>query len=227
MSHKIEDGDKRVTRARTSRIKWRACGPDLRDRAGHVEGREALQITYCYGAPGYRLCFHHEERAQAGTLDEAKARAERDLKLWDEERRLRREQEAAAAARRLRDRRAHDERIAELVARLNAEGIAARELFGAITLTDEATEQLLGRIAIAGQHASTLTSAAACRSRSGLRLLLSEQCEVLDDVDDVLLGAGVGGEAVAGLAHWGGEQRLDHGVEALLGLVDDDRGEQA
>jgi len=144
------DGNKGVTRARTSRIKWRACGQYLRDRVGHVEGREALQITHCYGAAGYTLSFHHEERARAGTLDEAKARAERDLDLWEEERRLRREQEAAAAARRLRDRRAHDERIAELVARLNAEGIAARELFGVITLTGEATEQLLGRIAISG-----------------------------------------------------------------------------
>ena len=51
-----------------------------------------------------------------------------------------------SAARRLRDRRERDERLAGIIARLNSAGFEAREVFGAVTLTDEAAEDLLARL---------------------------------------------------------------------------------
>ncbi|HEY0137643.1 MAG TPA: hypothetical protein VGB85_26340 [Nannocystis sp.] len=144
MSHKIQGARKQAVGGRSSPIKWRACGSQLRDRVGFVDGVETLQITH--RGSGYTLSFHHEEKARPATLEEARARAELDLEQWREERRLRREQEAAATARQLRDRRAREERLARLIADLNAAGVEAREVFGAITLTDAAAEGLLARI---------------------------------------------------------------------------------
>lgn len=129
-----------------TRIKWRACGRDQRDRRGFVDGLEELQIDWIYGAAGYAVRFHHVEKARADSLEAAKERAERDLEAWREERRLIRERDAAEKARELRDRRAREEHVAGLVERLNTAGFAAREVFGAVTLTNEAAELLLERV---------------------------------------------------------------------------------
>ena len=146
MSQKSREVSNEAATGPASRIKWRACGRERRDRVGFVDGAEALRITHLHGRSGYALSFHHEEKAHFVTLAEARARAERDLERWSGERQLRREQEAAATARRLRDRRERDERLAGIIARLNAAGFEAREVFGAVTLTDEAAQDLLARL---------------------------------------------------------------------------------
>lgn len=112
-----------------------------------MAGKEELQIEPVYGRSEYSLRFHHDEKARFATIEEAKAAAARDLAVWREEVRLTRERDAAATARQLRERREHEARVERLVARLNAAGLAAREVFGAVTLSDEAVERVLERFA--------------------------------------------------------------------------------
>lgn len=121
----------------------------MRDRIGFVDGVEEVQINRAYGGQSYALRFHHSEKLRVATLEEAKVLAEHHLEDWRGARRLEREQAAAATARALRERREQEAHLARLIARLKQAGVDAREVWGSVTLTNEAAEALLGRIATA------------------------------------------------------------------------------
>ena len=143
---RARSGQERPERARRARIKWRACGFDQMDRRGFLDGFEEVQITYAVPARRYVVSFHHEEKARTSTLDEAKARAEEDLDVWREIRRMTREREAAAAARRAQEQWEREERRSLQITRLAALGVPAREMFGGIALTAQVVGDLLVRL---------------------------------------------------------------------------------
>lgn len=133
------------TKAKSAKIKWKACGFDNADRVGTVGLKEEIQIRYSRGK--HDVCFINGKKASFDDLDLAKAFAEENITTWQAERAAYQAEQARAAQERQASLKAASERQASLIGQLEALGIAATESYGTgVQLSPEAAEQVVRRL---------------------------------------------------------------------------------